>query len=184
MYEKYFKRLLDLVFSIIFLIILFPIGMVVGILCEINSGEIFYLQKRNGKNKKSFTIYKFCSMKPIEGNYIERTTKVTRILRSFGLDELPQLLNILKGDMSFIGPRPFITGEKLPLEPSDKIYKVRPGVISLAVAQGRRKISHEMRLKYDEIYVSNITFRQDIIILFKTLGVLIRQNVRGDVWKK
>ena len=184
MYKKYFKRLLDMFFSIILIIMLFPIGLIVGILCKYNTGKVFYLQKRDGKNKKSFTMYKFCSMKEIDGNYMERTTKTTRFLRSLGFDELPQLINILKGDMSFIGPRPFITGEILPQEPSDKIYAVLPGVISLAVAQGRRKISHENRLKYDEVYATNITFKQDVVILFKTIGVLIRQNVRGDVWKK
>ena len=166
------------------IIILFPISLIVGILCKCNTGKVLYLQKRDGKNKKSFTMYKFCSMKEIAGNYMERTTKTTRFLRSLGFDEIPQLINILKGDMSFIGPRPFITGEKLPQIPNDKIYTVLPGVISLAVAQGRRKISHESRLKYDEVYVSNVTFKQDAVILFKTLGVLIRQNIRGDVWKK
>lgn len=184
MYKKYFKRLLDILFSLILLVILFPLGLIIVILSKVNTGKVFYMQKRDGKNKKSFTMYKFCSMKNIEGSYMERTTKTTRVMRSLGLDELPQLINILKGDMSFVGPRPFITGEELPSNPSDKIYKVRPGVISLAVAQGRRKINHEMRLKYDEVYVSNVCLKQDIIILIKTLGVLIKQNVRGDVWKK
>lgn len=184
MYRKYFKRLLDLLFSILLLLLLLLIGVIIAMLSKIHTGKIFYLQRRDGKDKKSFTMYKFCSMKEINGNYMERTTKVTRVLRSLGLDELPQLFNILKGDMSFVGPRPFITGEELPTEPGSKIYTVRPGVVSLATANGRRKITHEMRLKYDEEYVDNVTFKQDVIILFKTLGVLIKQNVRGDVWNK
>ena len=184
MYRKYFKRLLDILFSLFLILLLWPIGIIVGVLCKITSGKVFFLQQRDGKDKKSFAIYKFRSMKDVNGNYLERTTKITRVIRSFGLDELPQLINILKGDMSFVGPRPFITGEELPVLPSDKIYTVKPGVISLATANGRRKISHEMRLKYDEVYVSNVTFKQDVVILFKTLAVLIKQNVRGDVCKK
>ena len=184
MYKKYFKRLLDIIFSITLMFLLLPITVLVGLLCKLNTGNMLFMQKRNGKHKKSFIMYKFCSMKSIDGTYLERTTKVTRLLRAFGLDELPQLFNILKGDMSFIGPRPFITGEKLPIEPSDKIYTVRPGVISLAIAQGRRTVSHENRLKYDEVYASNVTFRQDVVILLKTLGVIFKQNKRGDVCKK
>lgn len=184
MYRKYFKRLLDIIFSLIFIIILFPLFIIVGLICGIVDKQVFFLQKRDGLNKKSFTIYKFCSMKNIEGTYLERTTKITRLIRNLGLDELPQLFNVLKGDMSFIGPRPFITGEKLPSVPKDIIYTVRPGIISLSISKGRREVSYKNRLKYDEEYVSNVTFIRDVIILFKTLGVLVRQNLRGDVWKK
>lgn len=184
MYKKYFKRFFDIIFSIVFIIILLPISIIIGIVCKISVGKVFFCQKRDGLNKKSFTMYKFCSMKNIEGNNIDRTTKITRIIRSLGLDELPQLINILKGDMSFIGPRPFITLEKLTTYPNDIVYAAKPGVISLACAKGRRKISHENRLKYDEIYVKNITFKNDIVILFQTLGVLIKQNIRGEVWKR
>lgn len=184
MYQKYFKRLLDFVFSIFLLILLFPLFIVVGITCKVINKQVFFLQKRDGLNKKSFTIYKFCSMKNIEGSYLERTTRVTRFIRNLGLDELPQLFNILKGDMSFIGPRPFITGEKLPSLPSAKIYTVRPGVVSLAISKGRRLVRYQERLKYDELYVSNVTWKQDTKILFQSLRVLVRQSIRGDVWKK
>lgn len=98
MYKKYFKRLLDIIFSLVLLIILFPLFIITGIICLIVNKQVFYLQQRDGLNKRSFTIYKFCSMKNIEGNYLQRTTKLTRFIRNIGLDELPQLINILKGD--------------------------------------------------------------------------------------
>lgn len=178
MYKKYFKRLLDIVFSLILLIVLFPLFIMTGIICFIVDKQVFYLQKRDGLNKKSFTIYKFCSMKNIEGNYLERTVPITRFIRNIGLDELPQLINILKGDMSFIGPRPFITGEPLPSKPKDIIYTVRPGVISLAISKGRRDVTYSNRLKYDEEYVLNVTFKNDILILFRTFNLLIKQNFK------
>ena len=146
MYRRYFKRLLDIIFSLLLIVILLPVFVVTGIICKIVDKQVFFFQKRDGLHKKSFTIYKFCSMKNISGNYLERTTKMTRIIRNLGLDELPQLINILKGDMSFIGPRPFITGEPLEPTPKDIIYKVRPGLISLAIAKGRRKVSYKNRL--------------------------------------
>ncbi len=179
MYKKYIKRLLDIIFSIIFLIILLPISIIVGILCLISTKHIFYKQKRDGLYKKTFWIYKFSTMKDIEGTYEERTTKITRIIRSLGLNEIPQLVNILKGDMSFVGPRPFMTGEKLSSYPNEIFYTVRPGVVSLAISHGRRAVSHNKRLKYDEEYTKNITFKQDIIIVIKSLKVLIIQNLGG-----
>lgn len=183
MYKKYFKRLLDIIFSLLLLIILFSLFIIVGIICKGINGKVFFLQKRDGLNKRSFIIYKFMSLKDMNGTVLERSTKTTRLIRMLGLDELPQLINILKGDMSFIGPRPFITDEELPSKPSEKIYSVRPGVVSLAVSKGRWDVSYENRLKHDEQYTSNVTLKQDIIILFKTIGVILGQ-LRGDVWKK
>ena len=101
-------------------------------------------------------------------------------IRSFGLDEIPQGINVIKGDMSLIGPRPFITGEKLPKYPDPITYTVRPGMISLATANGRRKMSHEKRLKYDIAYVENMSFKLDVYIVFKSIGVLFKQNIHGD----
>ena len=176
MYKKYIKRLLDIIFSIILIVIFFPIFIIIGIICLIITGKVIFKQNRDGLNKKSFVIYKFSSIKE------DRTySKVLNFIRSFGLDELPQLINILKGDMSFIGPRPFITGEVLPPDYIDPlIYSVKPGVISLATANGRRRISHKMRLAFDLEYVSNVTFQSDISIIFKTIGVLFKQNIHGD----
>ncbi len=183
MYKKYIKRLLDIIFSIIFLIILLPLNIVVGILCLFSTQHIFYKQKRDGLYKRSFWMYKFSTMKDIEGIYEERTTKATRIIRKLGLNEIPQLLNILKGDMSFVGPRPFITGEKLPSYPSEIFYTVKPGIVSLAISHGRRVVNHTKKLKYDEQYAKNVTFKQDIIIVIKSIKVLITQNTGGNLWK-
>ena len=191
MYKKYFKRVMDFVLSLMAIIVLSPVLLVVAVLVRTKLGSpVLFKQERPGKDEKIFKLYKFRTMtdeKDENGKLLPdevRLTKFGKMLRSTSLDELPQLINILKGDMSFVGPRPFITGEELPKKPSDIIYTVKPGVISLATANGRRKISHEMRLKYDEVYVSNVTFKQDVVILFKTLAVLIKQNVRGDVCKK
>lgn len=184
MYKRYIKRLMDILFSIILLIILLPLSLVIGLLCLFSTKHIFYKQKRNGLYKKSFWMYKFSTMKEIDGTYEERTPLVMRVIRAIGLNEIPQLVNILKGDMSFVGPRPFMTGEKLPIYPNEIFYTVKPGVVSLAVAHGKRFVSHEKRLEYDEEYAKKVSFKLDIIILFKSLKVLITQNTGGESWKK
>lgn len=184
MYKNFIKRLLDILFSLILIIILFPIMIVVGILSKIYTGNVIYKQPRDGKFKKSFTMYKFKTMLDIEGDYKTRTPVVMRKVRCLGLDELPQLFNILKGDMSFIGPRPFITGEVLPKYPDPITYEVSPGLISLAVSNGRRNITHNERLKYDIKYVQEISFKLDITIVFKTIYILLKQNLRGELWTK
>ena len=166
MYKKYIKRLLDILFSVILIILLLPLMIILGILSKIYVGNVIYKQSRDGRNKKSFTMYKFKTMLDIKGDYKTRTPVVMRKVRSLGLNELPQLFNILKGDMSFIGPRPFITGEVLPKYPDPITYEVAPGLISLAISNGRRNITHEERLKYDVIYVKKISFKLDVEIIF------------------
>lgn len=179
MYRKYIKRLLDIIFSIILIILLFPIMIIVGLICKIQMKHIIFKQRRVGKNKQVFTIYKFQSMKDLKGDYYKRTTKTTRILRNIGLDELPQLFNILKGDMSFVGPRPFIENEKLPPEKIDDImYSVLPGVTGLASAMGRRTVGHHQRLLYDYEYARKLSFLLDIKIIILTIKVLILQNFK------
>ena len=175
MYRYFIKRLLDIVFSLVLIILFLPLMIIVGIISKCVTGHFIFKQKRDGLNKKSFTMYKFSSIKPSR-----EYSKILNVLRSFGLDELPQLFNILKGDMSFIGPRPFITGETLPKYPDKKTYTVRPGVISLATANGRRKISHEERLNYDLIYANKVNFILDIKIFFKSIYVILKQNTKGD----
>jgi len=184
MYSKYVKRFLDVIFSIILILILWPIFIIVGLISKICTGSILFKQNRDGLNKKSFVIYKFKSMRDENCAESLRTPKIMKYIRGLGLDELPQLFNILKGDMSFVGPRPFITGEKLPIEPEYIIYTVLPGVVSLAVANGRRKISHKKRLDYDYIYATNVSFKLDIYIIFKAIVVVFKQNFRGGSWKK
>ncbi len=181
MYKKYFKRVLDILLSLLLIILLFPIMIIIGCISKVYFGKSIYKQYRVGKDKKSFVIYKFQTMLDIEGNYETRTPKVMRKIRNWGLDELPQLFNIVKGDMSFIGPRPFIVNEILPEKPADIVYTVRPGVISLAVANGRRKIAHHARLKYDYKYIENISFKLDLLILLKTIQMLFKQNLRGEL---
>ena len=176
MYKKYIKRLLDIILSIVLIILFVPLFIIVGLLCFIVTGKIIFKQNRDGLNKKSFIIYKFSSIKS------DRTySKILNFIRSFGMDELPQLINILKGDMSFIGPRPFITGETLPNDYIDPIiYTIRPGIISLATARGRRRLTHKMRLACDLEYSNNVTFINDVTIIFKTIGILFKQNIHGD----
>ena len=175
MYRKFIKRVLDIINSLLLIILFLPIMIIVGLICLLITGHIIYKQNRDGLNKKSFTIYKFSSIKPDR-----KYSKILNVIRSFGLDEIPQLFNILKGEMSFIGPRPFITGEPLPSYPDKKTYTVRPGVISLATANGRRKISHEQRLVYDLEYANNVSFILDLKIFFKSIYVIIKQNTKGD----
>lgn len=181
MYKKYFKRILDIVFSLILIILLFPFMVIIGIISKVSVGNVIYKQYRDGKDKKSFMIYKFKTMLDIDANYKERTPQVMVKIRAWGLDELPQLFNILKGDMSFIGPRPFITNEILPEKPDDIIYTVRPGVMSLAISNGRRKITHHERLKYDYKYIKDISFKLDLLIFLKTIQMLFKQNLRGEL---
>ena len=183
MYKKYFKRLFDIIFAILLLIILFPILIIVGIISKISVGKIIFKQKRDGINKKSFTIYKFKSMKDGQEDRFVGIPKIMKLIRVFGLDELPQLINIIKGDMSFVGPRAFITDEVLPEYPKPIFYTVRPGVVSLATANGRRGISHEKRLEYDYEYIKHISLKLDLKIILKTIKIIFKQNVRGELWK-
>ncbi len=176
MYKKYIKRLLDILFSSVLIIALFPLMIIVGITCKIIAGHFIFKQPRDGKNKKSFVIYKFNSIKP-DFSY----SGVLNVIRSYGLDELPQLFNILKGDMAFVGPRPFITGESLPSDPINPIiYSVRPGVMSLATAKGRRYITHKKRLEYDVEYIKKMSFIFDVYVIVGTIGVIIKQSIHGD----
>ena len=177
MYKKYIKRLLDIIFSIILIIILFPLFIIVGFISLVTTGNIIFKQNRDGLNKKSFVMYKF---KSIKDNRV--IPSVMKIIRSFGLDELPQLFNILKGEMSFVGPRPFITNEKITKSDSVDpiIYSIRPGVVSMPTAKGRRYVSIQRRLEYDKEYALKVNFKLDIYIIFKTIWVILSQGIDGD----
>ncbi len=186
MYKKFFKRFLDIIISLISLIILSPIMLIVAILVRIKLGSpIIFKQERPGKNEKIFKLYKFRSMsdkKDKNGKLLpdsERLTKFGKILRSTSLDELPELVNILKGDMSLIGPRPLAVSY-LPYynEKEKHRHDVRPGLTGLAQINGRNALNWEKRFEYDLEYVNNITFINDLKILFKTFfKVLKRENV-------
>ena len=186
MYKKFFKRFLDIIISLISLIILSPVMLIVAILVRIKLGSpIIFKQERPGKNEKIFKLYKFRSMsdkKDENGNLLpdtKRLTKFGKILRSTSLDELPELVNILKGDMSLIGPRPLAVSY-LPYynEKEKHRHDVRPGLTGLAQINGRNALNWEKRFEYDLEYVNNITFINDLKILFKTFfKVLKRENV-------
>lgn len=177
MYAKYFKRVLDFLLSLIALIVLLPVLIIVAILVRVKLGSpVIFKQQRPGKNEKIFTLYKFRSMidkRDENGNLLpdsERLTKFGKILRSTSLDELPELFNILKGDMSIVGPRPLLVEYlKLYNEEQKHRHDVRPGLTGLAQISGRNSISWDKKFKEDIFYINNITFIMDIKIIFKTI---------------
>lgn len=184
MYKKFIKRLLDIFFSLLGLIILSPVILIVAILVRIKLGSpVIFKQKRPGKNEKIFTLYKFRSMsdkKDENGKLLpdkERLTKFGKVLRATSLDELPELINILKGDMSLIGPRPLAVCY-LPYynETEKHRHDVRPGLTGLAQINGRNIINWEERFALDVKYVNNITFINDLKIFLKTIFKVIKKD--------
>ncbi len=184
MYAKYFKRILDFILAIVLFIITLPILLVVGILVRINLGSpVIFKQKRPGKNEKEFTLYKFRTMndkRDDKGELLpddERLTKFGLFLRSTSLDELPELINIIKGDMSFVGPRPLLT-EYLDLynEKQKHRHDVRPGLTGLAQVNGRNLLEWEKRFGYDIEYVNNVSFKEDVKIVFKTISLVLNRK--------
>ena len=184
MYAKYIKRILDLILSLMALILLMPLMIIIGILVRINLGSpIIFKQKRPGKNEKVFTLYKFRTMtdkRDIDGNLLPdeyRLTKFGKFLRSTSLDELPELINIIKGDMAIVGPRPLLV-EYLPYYTEEEKHRhdVRPGLTGLAQVNGRNTISWEEKLKYDTEYIKQISFYSDLKIIFKTIKKTIKRE--------
>lgn len=184
MYAKYIKRILDLILSLMALILLMPLMLIIGILVAINLGNpIIFKQKRPGKNEKIFTLYKFRTMtdkRDIDGNLLPdeyRLTKFGKFLRSTSLDELPELINIIKGDMSIVGPRPLVISY-LPYYNEEEKHRhdVRPGLTGLAQINGRNILNWEERFKYDITYVENVTFIEDVIIIIKTIGKVLKKQ--------
>ena len=184
MYAKYIKRILDLILSLMALIVLMPLMIIIGILVRINLGSpIIFKQKRPGKNEKIFTLYKFRTMtdkRDIDGNLLPdeyRLTKFGNFLRSTSLDELPELINIIKGDMAIVGPRPLLV-EYLPYYTEEEKHRhdVRPGLTGLAQVNGRNAISWEEKLKYDTEYIKKISFYSDLKIIFKTIKKTIKRE--------
>ena len=184
MYKKYVKRLLDILISLFGLIFLSPIILIVAILVRIKLGShVIFKQDRPGKYGKIFRLYKFRSMsdkKDENGKLLpdsERLTKFGKILRATSLDELPELVNILKGEMSLIGPRPLAVCY-LPYynETERHRHDVRPGLTGLAQINGRNTLNWEERFAYDIKYVNNITFINDLKILFKTFYKVVKKD--------
>lgn len=184
MYRKYIKRILDFVLSLIAIIVLSPILLIVGILVRIKLGSpVIFKQKRPGKDEKIFTLYKFRTMtdkKDENGKELpdsERLTKFGKVLRSTSLDELPELFNILKGDMAIVGPRPLLV-EYLDLYNEEQKHRhdVRPGLTGLAQVNGRNSISWEEKFEEDIEYINKITFIEDLKIVFKTVGKVFKRE--------
>lgn len=184
MYKKFIKRLLDIIISLVGLIILSPIILIVAILVRIKLGSpVIFKQERPGKDEKIFKLYKFRSMnnkKDENGNLLpdkDRLTKFGKLMRATSLDELPELINILKGDMGLIGPRPLLV-RYLPYYNDKEKHRhdVRPGLTGLAQINGRNALNWEDRFKYDIEYVNNITFINDVKILFKTFYKVIKKD--------
>lgn len=192
MYNSFFKRLIDFTFAIIGLLLLSPILFIVifGLYFS-NQGKPFFFQLRPGKNEKIFKIIKFKTMndkKDSDGKLLsddKRLTKIGKIVRKFSLDEIPQLINVLKGDMSLIGPRPLLP-EYLSLynETQKQRHEVKPGITGWAQINGRNAISWEEKFKYDVWYVKNLNFFLDLKILFLTAKKVFKSegiNSEGSV---
>jgi len=184
MYKIYFKRFLDFFAALIGLLLLSPIFLLATIgLFFANNGKPFFFQTRPGKNEKLFQIIKFKTMndkKDAAGNLLsdaERLTPIGSFVRKTSLDEIPQLLNVLKGDMSLIGPRPLLI-QYLPLYNSiqKKRHNIRPGITGWAQVNGRNAISWEQKFEYDVWYVENCTFALDVKILFLTVKKVFKSE--------
>ena len=184
MYKKYIKRILDFSLSLIALIVLSPVFLILAILVRIKLGKpIIFKQQRPGKNEKIFMLYKFRTMtdaKDEQGNLLpdsERLTKFGKFLRSTSLDELPELVNILKGDMSIVGPRPLLV-EYLPLYNAQQKHRhdTRPGLTGLAQISGRNAITWEEKFKIDVKYVEKITFLGDMKIILSTVVKVFKRE--------
>lgn len=190
MYKNFFKRVLDFCISLVALICLSPILLVVTIWLHFaNKGAgAFFLQERPGKNAKIFKIIKFKTMtdeRDIDGNLLpdaQRLTKVGKFVRSTSIDELPQLINVLKGDMALIGPRPLLV-QYLPLYSKEQArrHDVRPGITGWAQCHGRNAISWTEKFKLDVWYVDNVSFKTDINIIFTTIKkVIVRDGISQE----
>ncbi|MBQ7798000.1 MAG: sugar transferase, partial [Clostridia bacterium] len=184
LYTIFFKRFFDFVLSLLAIVILSPIFIIIYILSLIFwGGNPIFKQYRPGKNGKIFAVYKFRSMtnkKDSEGNLLpdkERMTKWGNILRKLSLDELPQLFNILKGDMSIIGPRPRMVEECVFLnENQQDRFKVRPGITGWAQVNGRNSITLDKVVQFDKEYIQKVSLWFDIKIVFKTISCLFKRS--------
>ena len=182
MYKIFFKPLLDFILSLLGLIISSPLFLIVIIaLLFANKGKVFFLQKRPGKNEEIFKIIKFRTMndkKDAHGNLLpdeERLTTIGKLVRKTSLDEIPQLINVLLGNMSLIGPRPLLP-EYLPLynDFQKKRHHIKPGITGWAQINGRNAVEWEKKFKFDVWYVENMSFFLDLQIMFLTLKKVLK----------
>lgn len=185
MYKHFFKRCISIFGAVLALIVVGWLIIIVAIILHFaNKGAgVFFMQERPGKDAKIYKVIKFKTMtdeRDAEGNLLpdeKRLTKIGKIVRSLSIDELPQLINILKGDMSFIGPRPWKV-EYLPLYSPEQMrrHEVRPGISGWAQVNGRNAISFTKRLEYDIYYVDHLTFWLDVKIFFMTIFKVFKRE--------
>lgn len=189
MYKHFFKRFFDFFISLVALIVISPILLVITIWLHFaNRGAgVFFFQERPGKDGKIFKVIKFKTMtdeRDVEGNLLpdaQRLTKVGRFVRSTSIDELPQLINVLKGDMALIGPRPLLP-KYLPLYSSEQMrrHEVRPGISGWAQCHGRNAISWTEKFKLDVWYVDHVSLMTDLKVIFITIkNVLMRKDINS-----
>lgn len=184
MYPKYIKRVLDISFALVFGILLIPLMLLICLISSFYYGTgVFFVQKRVGYQGKIFHLVKFKTMKDKKRGKgrdfsdQSRETKFGRFLRRTSLDELPQLYNILKGDMALIGPRPLMKKYVRKCTPwQEQRHSVLPGITGLAQVCGRNSISYRHRFRYDVLYVQHLSFRLDCMILLKTVGVVLSRK--------
>ena len=184
MYRKYIKRLLDIIMSAAGIFVLSPVMLVTAFLVRVKLGSpVIFKQKRPGKDEKIFEMYKFRSMtdeRDQDGNLLPdevRLTKFGKKLRATSLDELPELFNILKGDMSVVGPRPQLVKDMVFMSSKQrKRHTVLPGLTGLAQVKGRNNITWEEKFRWDLQYIRHISFREDIVILIKTIGKVLKKD--------
>lgn len=183
-YEKYIKRGLDIILSVLGLVILSPLMLITAILVRIKLGSpVIFSQKRPGKDEKIFTLFKFRTMRDLyDGNGAllpdkERLTPFGSTLRSTSLDELPELWNIFRGDMSVVGPRPLLV-KYLPLYNMEqrRRHDVRPGLTGLAQVSGRNGITWEQKFARDVEYVENVSLKTDLSIVLKTVFCVLKRE--------
>lgn len=188
MYRKFFKRFLDIIISLIFILCFWWLYIVIAILVRVKLGSpVLFKQDRPGLNEKIFKMYKFRTMtdeKDKDGNLLpdaERLTKFGKFLRSTSLDEIPEFFNILKGDMSLIGPRPLLV-EYLNYYTNNekKRHNVRPGISGWAQVNGRNSLSWEEKFRFDIEYVENLNFLFDLKIIFLTIKKVLKREDISD----
>lgn len=180
---KAFKRLCDLALALILLSLLLPLFLILGIVVSLYSNQTFFTQTRIGKDNVPFTIFKFKTMSDevdSNGNLLpdhQRITVIGNVIRLLSLDEIPQIYNILIGDMSFVGPRPLLV-DYLELYTSEEIrrHNVLPGITGLAQVNGRNSLTWKEKFEFDIAYVKNFGLTQDLSILFKTFFVILKRT--------
>ena len=188
MYKKYFKRTLDIALAGLLLVLLLPFVAIVALVIKIDSkGPVFFKQKRYGQHKKPFIIYKFRTMKvhaPSDratNEFHDSHSYITRpgkFLRKISIDELPQLINVLRGDMSIVGPRPVVLSETLLISERSRYHanSSKPGITGWAQINGRDELTAREKAKLDGYYVKHISFTMDMKCLLKTMQVIISSS--------